>query len=88
MAHHYVFSIRDRKSSLHGPLFIARSIPDGIRGFSDAVSDPKSQWAKYPADYELVHVASIDEITGVVVTGDNMPATLGLALDYIREVVK
>jgi len=85
MSHHYVFSVLDRKSILYAPPFCTKSVPEALRAFTGAVNknDEKNLLRRYPGDYELVHLATIDEVSGCSVTDTALPKSFGLALDFL-----
>lgn len=39
---------------------------DAIRAFSDALTNPQSEFSKHPLDYSLYHIGTYDVITGEV----------------------
>lgn len=59
-----VFSILDNKSHLFGPPFYSRHTGEALRNFTELVNDDRSTVSKYPADFQLVQVASFDDEDG------------------------
>lgn len=60
-----VFALRDCKVSAFLQPFFSRSVPDAIRGFEDAVNDPKvSTLTKHPEDFLLYELADFDDSSG------------------------
>lgn len=47
--------------------FWAQSEGSAVRGFGDAVNDPKLEFGKHPQDYTLFALATFDDQTGEVV---------------------
>lgn len=59
--------IRDRLSESCGPVMLFTAIPAAVRSFSDVALDPNTMVGRHPEDFDLLHVASIDEGSGEVV---------------------
>lgn len=60
-----VFAVRDQKAEafVQVPFFCLQT-GQAIRGFSDAVNDPKTELFAHPADYELFELGAFDQATG------------------------
>lgn len=63
---HQLFTIYDRKAAFYLPLFQMRSHAEAERQFADIVTSSDTPIAKYPADYDLVCLGSIDLETGMI----------------------
>lgn len=61
-----IYSIYDRKAAYYLPLFNMRGHADALRQFSEIVVNSDTPIAKYPADYDLVCLGSIDLETGSI----------------------
>jgi len=61
--------VRDRVADAIGPVMVFAAVPAAVRLFSDLALDPGTMVHRHPADFELLHVASIDESTGEVAAG-------------------
>lgn len=62
-----IFAVRDQKAEafVQQPFFcLARG--QAVRGFSDAVNDPKTELCAHPGDYELFYIGEFDQDTGVL----------------------
>lgn len=66
MQHNYIYSIYDRKAAYYLPLFQMRSHADALRQFSEIVTQSDTPISKYPADYDLVSLGSIDMENGLI----------------------
>jgi len=55
-----IFSIYDRKAAYYLPLFTMRSDADAIRQFTGIVTQSETDVSKYPADFDLVSLGTID----------------------------
>lgn len=55
-----ILSVFDRKMNAYGDPFPAHTVAAAIRGFTDAVNDPKSPMHRHPEDYDLFHIAEYD----------------------------
>ena len=62
----HIFAVYDRKAAYYLPTFQARTEVDAIRSFTDAIMGGETPLSKYPADYDLVRVASMDTESGRV----------------------
>lgn len=60
----HIYSIYDRKAQYYLPLFTQRGHADAQRQFTELVTQSDTPIAKYPADYDLVCLGSIDLETG------------------------
>lgn len=69
MAQLKFFSIRDNKVSAYLRPFVDQNEIMAVRGLTAAVNMPKdsSQVAQFPEDFDLYHVATMDDITGEVI---------------------
>lgn len=61
-----VFCIYDSKAEAHAAPFTGPATKWGLRQFEDLSHDPKSQVAKYPADFTLFEIGTFDEDTGLI----------------------
>lgn len=58
--------IRDRLSDSCGPVMAFPAIPAAIRQFSDVAVDSQTMVARHPEDFDLLHIANMDERSGAV----------------------
>lgn len=58
--------VRDRLSESVGPVMVFPAVPAAIRSFSDLALDPSTMVHRHAADFDLLHVASIEEGSGEV----------------------
>lgn len=58
--------IRDRLAESVGPVMVFPAIPAAIRSFSDLALDPQTMVARHPEDFDLLHVATIEDGSGEV----------------------
>lgn len=61
-----IYAAYDRKAQYYLPLFQTRSDAEAIRSFTEAVVGSETNVAKYPADYDLIGLGSIDMETGQI----------------------
>lgn len=61
-----LYSIYDRKAAYYLPIFQMRSHADAQRQFTEIVTQSDTPVSKYPADYDLVCLGSIDLETGQI----------------------
>lgn len=82
-----IFSIYDSKAeNFNLPVYL-QSTGLAIRTFSDSVLDPKSPFAKHPADYTLFELGTYDDQTS---TFDIFPTpkSLHVAIEFINATLK
>lgn len=77
-----VFAIRDSAIEEYSRPFFARTVPEGLRFFSDMLSDPQSDFARHPQDYCLFHIGSYEGNTGELIPLP-APHSLGVAVDLM-----
>jgi len=61
-----IYSIYDRKAAYYLPLFTMRGHADATRQFTEIVTSSDTPIAKYPADYDLVCLGSINLENGSI----------------------
>lgn len=66
MTPHNIYSIYDRKAQYYLPPFACRGDAEAHRTFAEAVTTSETPLATYPADFDLVWLATMDLETGVV----------------------
>lgn len=64
MSSRFIYSVYDRKAQYYLPTFEARSNPEALRMFTQAVVTSESDVSKYPADFDLVALGAVDTNTG------------------------
>lgn len=65
-----VYSVYDKAVNAFLQPFYCRSKGEAIRSFTEACSDDKSNFSKYPLDYFLVELGEFDDSTAVFNTHD------------------
>jgi hypothetical protein len=78
-----LYAVFDKKAFAFQNFFFAKNDIEAIRSFQTAVNDPQTQLSQYSSDFELFHVANIDQESAKIYS--NIPASLGVASDYIRK---
>lgn len=61
-----LYSIRDSKSELFCPPFLARTHGEAERNFAKVANDPKSQIFATPEDFDLYHLGTYDDASGSI----------------------
>lgn len=61
-----IYSLYDRKAAYYLPLFQMRGHADATRQFTEIITQSDTPVSKYPADYDLVCLGSIDLETGQI----------------------
>lgn len=80
-----LFTIYDNKARCYQSIFMAPTLPAGMRMFADAISDPNSSLARHPADFTLVEVGTFDERLGNVNKKEGGPHPVAPATDFIMD---
>lgn len=75
-----VFSVYDSKVGAFLQPFIMKTKGEALRGWSDVVNDPNTQFHKHPEDYSLFEIAEWDEDSGKY-ENHLAPISLGLATE-------
>lgn len=60
----HIYTIFDRKASYCLPVFSAKTDVDAIRQFKEIVVSSDTDVSKYPADFDLIAIADLDQYTG------------------------
>lgn len=64
---HYLYSVRDIRAKIFGPILQTRSMAEVCRGIMNNMDEnPKSNLAKFPGDFDLYRVGTFDDVTGEV----------------------
>lgn len=79
-----LYAIYDRKAEYYLPVFPARGDAEAWRMFTETVVKSETPISQYPADFDLVRVATINLETGVV-TPEHMPTLLVNGLAALTE---
>lgn len=61
----FIYTVRDAKAQLYGRPFFVHNAAIALRGMSDQVNDPQSDFFKYPTDFELFELGTYDDSTAV-----------------------
>ena len=64
MQPHKIYTIYDRKAQYCLPVFSFKSDADAIRSFTQIVVSSDTDIAKYPADFDLIAIATLNIETG------------------------
>lgn len=63
----FLLSLYDRRAEEYRPPICVRSLPVGIRDFSQAVQSEQLQIVQqYPEDFALVQIGTFDDLTGLI----------------------
>lgn len=75
------FAVYDHAAKAYMQPFQMQTRGQAIRGWIDAVNDPKTQFSKHPQDFVLYEIASYDDESGSF-ENTNPPQPLGTALEH------
>lgn len=59
-----IYSIRDDKSDIYGPLFACHTHGEAERRLRDLLKNPETQVNQYPEDFNLYYFGTMDNVTG------------------------
>lgn len=62
-----LYSIYDKQHEIHGPIFEFHNDELAKRFFKSLSDNPESQVHKYPQDYKLVQLGTIDKTEGTII---------------------
>lgn len=61
-----IYSLYDRKAQYYLPLFTAQTDTDAIRMFSESIITSDLPLSKYPADFDLIRIGTVDLEKGIL----------------------
>lgn len=76
-----VFSVYDVKIGQYLTPFFMATTGEALRGWSDVVADPKTQFHRHPEDYTLMELAEYDMDKGTF-ENQTVPKPIGPALEF------
>lgn len=76
-----VYSIYDCKTEAYLQPIYAQSKGAVIRSFSEAVNDPKTNFAKYPEDFTLFELGDWDDLNAEFIL-HKTPISIGKAIEF------
>jgi len=82
----HVFAIRDIAINAFDRPFCVTHLGQAERAFRDACTDPQSNLAKHPEDYELYQLGTFDDGTGVFEVGQPVQISTGKAVVHARSM--
>lgn len=62
-----IFSVRDSKAKVYIQPIADRNSAQAERNFKTAVTNPETDFHKYPEDFQLFELASWDPDTGIII---------------------
>lgn len=77
-----IFAIYDTKVKEYLPLFTARNAADAARLFQNEVNDPRTNFAKHPADFVLFKFGVFDATGGVFEMHEPQNVASAISLVY------
>lgn len=66
-----IFAVRDAKVEAFLQPFFSPTMGAAIRSLSEAVNDPKHEFAKHANDYSLWYLGNFDDSNGVIEPPEN-----------------
>ena len=59
-----MYAVKDIKAGIFHPPLFAHNAPHAIRMCSSVLDNEESQFAKWPADFQIFHIGSFDDQSG------------------------
>lgn len=78
-----IYTVKDEASQTFLKPFCFPTDRDAIEGFKNVCQDETTQYAKYPADYNLISIASFDEQSGLLEVSDQK--TIARAINMVGQ---
>lgn len=75
-----VLAVFDKKTALYDPAGMCRTYGEATRDWDIIRKNPETKIAKFPADFDLYHIADYDEETGKY-TNLNPPTQLASGVE-------
>jgi len=63
---HKIYSVRDSKAEVYLQPFLQKTHGEAERSFLRLAKDDKTNVGQFPEDFDLYHVGSFDDQTGVI----------------------
>jgi len=60
------YSVRDSKAEIFNVPFYGNTHGEAERSFMQVTNDPASNISKFPEDYDLYHIGTYDQTTGIL----------------------
>lgn len=79
-----VYCVRDIAVNAYDRPFCVTHEGQALRGFRDAINDPKSNLGVHPEDYELYQLGTFDDGAGLFEVGVPKQVSSGKAVLYTR----
>lgn len=81
------FSIYDQAADAYLPPFFLQSVALANRAIAMAVSDPQTEFSKFPHQYQLFHVGVFNVLSGELVSLPKIQnlGTLGMVAKRVQE---
>lgn len=59
-----MYAVKDSKAGIFHPPLFAHNAPHALRMCSSVLDNEESQFAKWPADFQIYHIGSFDDQSG------------------------
>lgn len=80
---HKIYTIYDTKSEAYLQPFFLKTHGLAVRTFTDCVNDPKHQFGRHPADYNLFFLGDFEDTTSEW-TIEKTPQNLGKGTEFLE----
>lgn len=78
-----IYAVKDVKSGLFSSTHVQQSNGVAIRSFSQACEDESTQFYKYPSDFSLYHLGTLNIETGEI--SSNTPEQISNASEFVTK---
>lgn len=62
----HMYSVRDSKAEVYNVPFYFQTHGEAERSFTQVANDPKTNINQFPEDFDLYHLGTYDQITGIM----------------------
>lgn len=76
-----IFAVYDSKAETYNTPFFMGTVNEALRAWADLANDGESQISRYPGDFTLFQLGSVDLSCGKINTL-NTPHSLGVAQEF------
>lgn len=73
-----IFAIRDRQLDAYMQPWCAQAIGQAVRMFTDEINNKNGAMHLHPADYDLYHIGTFEQIGGHIVQQDGLPKQVAI----------
>lgn len=81
-----IVAIKDTKASLYQHIHTIRTNQEALRELQIAVNDDKTMISRYPTDYALYQIGTVDDVSGAIISMQPLFIVDAITLKQRKEV--